>query len=222
MIENIQLQKFLLGTKYCDTDNAIIRLIARELSLPRKGDDVYSAVQIFNWVRDEVKYNFDYWNVKASDTLMKMSGMCANKANLQIAMLRSIGIPAGYMVLRIKKDALKVIAINEIFDKSLDVIIHVYCCVMLNGEWVGADATVDRELYESAYAGVPDWDYVEWDGYNHIHISDNFITYASGPYTNLDEYMDMPHRFLNEGIMERANSHIERLRAKAKTLIVKI
>ena len=100
-----KFQEFIAGTKYCDIDNPILRLITRELVSPCKGDDTLSAIQIFNWVRDEVKYYFDFWNVKASDTLMKMSGMCANKANLQIAMLRSIGIPAGYMVLRIKKDA---------------------------------------------------------------------------------------------------------------------
>jgi len=222
MIEDIYLQKFLLGTKYCDTDDPIIRLIAKELSLNSNGNDVYSAVKIFNWVRDEVKYSFDYWNVRASETLQKMNGMCANKANLQIAMLRSIGIPAGYMVLRIKKDALKAIAIDELYDKSLDMIIHVYCCVMLNGRWVGADATVDRELYDSAYVDIPDWDYVEWDGYNNIHISDNFITYASGPYPNLDEYMDMPHRFMNEDIMNRANNYIKGLRSKVRSLVGKV
>ena len=217
-----KFQEFLTGTKYCDISDPIIQLIAKELVLPCNGDDILSAIQIFNWVRDEVKYNFDFWNVKASETLMKMSGMCANKANLQIAMLRSVGIPAGYMVLRIKKEALRAIAIDELYEKSLDIIVHIYCCAMLNDDWIGADATVDRELYEAAFVDIPDWDYVKWNGFKHLHISDNYITDVSGPHASIDEYMDIPHRFMTDNIINKANNYIEELRAKVRFLVGEI
>jgi transglutaminase-like putative cysteine protease len=219
MINIDKINDFLAETKYCDKDNPLIKYITNELVLPCRGNNICSSIQIFNWVRDEIKYSFDYWNVKASETLEKLSGMCANKANLQIAMLRSIGIPAGYMVLRINKKALKSIATDEIYDKSSDVIIHVYCCVLLNGEWIGADATVDRELYDAAYIDVPDWDFIEWDGSNHLHISENYINDVSGPFPNLDEYMDMPHRFMNDDIANRANEYIEGLRSRVRSLV---
>jgi transglutaminase-like putative cysteine protease len=221
MGDNLDYKEFLLETKFCDIYDPEIKKLTRDLIYPCK-DDVSSAIQIFNWVRDEVKYNFDFWNVKASETLQKMSGMCANKANLQIAMLRSIGIPAGYMVLRIKKETLRTIATDELYEKSSDIIVHVYCCIMLNGQWIGADASVDRELYEAAYVYVPDWDYVEWNGENHIHIPDNYIVDVSGPFANVDEYMDMPHRFMNDDIMVRSNNHIEELRTKVRFLIGRI
>ena len=99
-------REFLIGTKYCDVENVQIKRQTKQLLSSCDGDDVYSAVRIFDWVRDEVKYSFGYWNVKASETMRKMSGMCANKANLQIAMLRTAGIPAGYKVLRIRKEAI--------------------------------------------------------------------------------------------------------------------
>jgi len=216
MVDIDKIEDFLKGTKYCDKDNPLIQFVAKELVLPCRGNIICSAIQIFNFVRNEIKYSFDYWNVKASETLEKLSGMCANKANLQIALLRAIGIPAGYMVLRIKKEALKAIATDEIYEKSSNMIIHVYCCVLLNGEWVGADATVDRELYEAAYVDMPDWDYLEWNGLTHLHISDNYITDVSGPFSNIDEYMDMPHRFLNDDIANRANEYIEELRSKVR------
>ncbi len=219
MTENVSHREFLLETKYCDIYNPEIKSTAKSLTHKLKDDKVYSAIQIFDWVRNEVKYSFDYWDIKASETLEKMSGMCANKANLQIAMLRAIGIPAGYMILRIKKDALRVIATDELYDQSSDIIVHVYCCTMLNGNWVGADASVDRDLYDSAYVYVPGWDYVEWNGKDHIHLPDRYIVDVSGPFADIDEYMDMPHRFMTDDIVNRSNNHIIELRAKAKTLI---
>jgi transglutaminase-like putative cysteine protease len=208
--------EFLTGTKYCDVGNVEIKRKAREILSSRECSDVDSAVRIFNWVRDEVKYAFDFWNVKASETMRKMSGMCANKANLQVAMLRAVGIPAGYGILRIRKEALRTVANEEIYGKSSDVIIHVYCRVHLSERWISADATVDKELYEAAYLRVPDWEYLSWDGRNHFRMPSSFVVEDLGLQANIDEYMDMPPRFLNEEIVVRANAYIERLRRQVR------
>ena len=212
---NSTYREFLMGTKYCDVENTEIQ--TEKLLSSCDGSEVRSAVGIFDWVRDAVKYSFDFWNVKASETMQKMSGMCANKANLQIAMLRATGIPAGYRVLRIRKEAIRTIAYDEIYDKSSQTIIHIYCCVLLNGQWISADATVDRELYEAAYLKVRDWDYLSWDGRNHFRISSSYVVEDLGLRSNIDEFMDMPHRFLTDDIIKRANSFIERLRAHKPT-----
>ena len=208
-------QEFLEGTKYCDVENAEILRRTKTLLSSCDSDDFHSAVCIFNWLRDEVKYSFDFWNVKASETLQKMSGMCANKANLQAAMLRAAGVPAGYGTLRIKKEAIGTISNDEIYMKSADSIIHVYCCALLQNQWVSADATVDKELYDAAYVEVPDWEHVTWDGGSHLRISSSYILEDLGLRSNIDEYMDLPPRFLNDDIINRANAHIGRLRAKA-------
>ena len=208
-------QGFLVGTKYCYVENAEILRRTKALLSSRDGDDVRTAVCIFNWLRDEVKYSFDFWNVKASETLLKMSGMCANKANLQVAMLRAAGIPAGYGTLRIKREAIRTISNDEIYVKSSDSIIHVYCCVLLQKQWVSADATVDEELYDAAYLEVPDWEHLTWDGGSHLRISSSYILEDLGLRSNIDEYMDLPPRFLTDDVINRANAHIGRLRARA-------
>ena len=208
--------EFLTGTKYCDVEDVEIKRKAKQILSSRECSDVDSAVRIFDWVRDQVKYAFDFWNVKASETMRKMSGMCANKANLQVAMLRAVGVPAGYGILRIRKEALRTVANEEIYGKSSNVIIHVYCRVQLNGRWIGADATVDRELYEAAYLKVPDWEYLSWDGRTHFRMPSSFVVEDLGLRSNIDEYMDMPPRFLNEDIVGRANAHIERLRRQVR------
>ena len=225
-MDSTAYREFLVGTKYCDMGNAEIRRQTERLLSSCTGGTgspgchgisrVHSAVRIFDWVRDAVKYSFDFWNVKASETMRKMSGMCANKANLQIAMLRAAGIPAGYEVLRIRKEAIRTIADDEIYDKSSEAIIHVCCCVLLNGQWISADATVDRELYESAYLKVPDWEYLSWDGHNHLRISSSYIVEELGLRSSMDEYMDMPPRFLTDDVIKRANSFTEHMRAKVK------
>lgn len=203
--------EFLSETKYCDLESYEVKKQALRL---KASNDIDTAINIFNWVRDDVKYAFDYWNIKASETIQKMCGMCANKANLQISLLRAAGIPAGYGVLRIKKEALKVIAYEEIFAKTLDSTIHVYCRVFLNDQWISADATVDKELFEVAYINVPGWEYGNWNGRDHFKMSKKYILEDLGMLANIDEFMDIPPRFLNDDILKSANKHIEDLRLK--------
>lgn len=204
--------EFLSGTKYCNLESHEIQERALRLTL---SDDINTAIRIFNWVRDDVKYAFDYWSVKASETIQRMSGMCANKANLQISLLRAAGIPAGYGVLRIKKEALRTIADEEIFDKTSDVTIHVYCRVFLDDHWVSADATVDKELFDVAYIDVPGWEYRDWNGKDHFQMAQRYIVEDLGTLANIDEFMDITPRFLNDDILKRANKYIKKLRAKS-------
>jgi hypothetical protein len=203
---------FLSSTKYCDLENPAIRSQTMLLISSSHGNKA-NAIRIFNWVRNDIKYAFDYWNVKASETIERMVGMCANKANLQTAMLRIAGIPAGYGVFRIRKEALKSIANEEIYAKSADVIIHVYCRVFLNGQWISADATVDKELFEVAYINVPGWDYGNWNGGDHFQMSSRYVVENTGTYANIDEFMDIPPRFLNDNIINEANRYIQNLRS---------
>lgn len=205
-------REFLAGTKYCDLEHPEIQKQVELLLSSCDNSKINQAMRIFDWVRDTVKYRFDYWNVKASETLQKTSGMCANKANLQIAMLRAVGIPAGYGVFRIRKETLRTIAYDEIYARSSDVIIHVYCRVFLNCQWISADSTVDRELYEAAYLEVPDWEYHAWDGQSHFQMAKKYIVEDLGMRWNIDEYMDIPPRFLNDEIIGKANRYIEKLR----------
>ncbi len=57
---------------------------------------------------------------------------------------------------------------------------------------------------------------------NHIQISDNYIMDVSVPYANIDDFMDMPHRFLTQDILDRANDYIEKLRKKTRSLVYNV
>lgn len=52
----------------------------------------------------EFDYAYDDWYVKASGTLQVKAGMCSGKTNLFVAMLRAVGIPARYRVLKVEAE----------------------------------------------------------------------------------------------------------------------
>ena len=55
---------------------------------------------LFEFVRDEISHSFDIQNSEvtyvASDVLEKGNGICFSKSHLLAAMVRSVGIPAGF------------------------------------------------------------------------------------------------------------------------------
>jgi transglutaminase-like putative cysteine protease len=108
-------------------------------------DHIYSFVK-------ELPYVLEDWDVKASETLRKRSGMCLGKANLLVAMLRSLEIPARYRVFKILSEGTlwgwvagqdKELA-AQMGDPSSDQD-HVVAEVYLNG-WRVYDPTRDSAL----------------------------------------------------------------------------
>lgn len=122
-------KRYLGPTRYCDSDSPEIKKEAMRLTLNCRNDRE-KAIAFFNYTRDEIKYRFDDWGLKASTTLEKRSGMCGNKANLQIALLRATGIPAGYGAMIIKKEALRPVASNELYELTTDTTNHVILPVL--------------------------------------------------------------------------------------------
>eukprot|EP00511_Aplanochytrium_stocchinoi_P001139 CAMPEP_0204824000 /NCGR_PEP_ID=MMETSP1346-20131115/2068_1 /ASSEMBLY_ACC=CAM_ASM_000771 /TAXON_ID=215587 /ORGANISM="Aplanochytrium stocchinoi, Strain GSBS06" /LENGTH=203 /DNA_ID=CAMNT_0051950929 /DNA_START=252 /DNA_END=863 /DNA_ORIENTATION=+ len=89
-----------------------------------------AAVYIRKWIRENIIYVLDKRSVLASETLAKREGMCTNKANLQIALCRACGIPAGYCLVHITKDAYEHDPLlDEVYDVISDPTIHCFCAV---------------------------------------------------------------------------------------------
>lgn len=98
------LEQYLRPSAICDfTTHPEIREKALEETRGLKSRRE-KAWKVLTWVRDSIPYALDEWEVKASETLRKGYGMCMNKTNLAVAQLRSIGIPARYRFLLIKRN----------------------------------------------------------------------------------------------------------------------
>lgn len=96
-IEADELSPFLAATPMCDSGTSTVRTLA-EVVTRDAGDTREAAVALFYWIRDRIEYTMGDWNWKASETLRLRKGTCSNKANLLVAMARSLGIPAGFHI----------------------------------------------------------------------------------------------------------------------------
>lgn len=199
---------FLKPTKYCDFENELIKNKALEITKNDK-DIIEKIKKIFYFMRDQIKYKFDFFNIKASETLKKSSGMCANKANLQVTLLRSINIPASYGIIKVSKFCLQPIIKKEIFEKIKSEILHYFCYAYVNNKWVPFDTTVDKELHKIVYKD--DWS-IEWNTDGLIQIPKNFFVNEPRMYPNVDHFLEIPPEFINEEMIDEMNIYLKSLR----------
>lgn len=140
-----------LRPSYCiDSDAKNIRETAAGLTarLEKPRD---KARRLFEFVRDEIVYNFapevyERSHFKASHTLDLGNGFCMQKAALFAALCRASGIPAriGFQDIidyKIVGPFLELMGTNELTYHGMN-------AIYLHGRWVQGDATLDRGLCE--------------------------------------------------------------------------
>ncbi|HOK80972.1 MAG TPA: transglutaminase family protein [bacterium] len=207
------LDEYLKETRYCDIHSQEIDDFYRAIG-SRDTNEI--ANLIFNFVRDSVKYRFDYPWVKASETLRKKTGNCFNKANLQIALLRRAGIPAGYGVYLVHKEILKPILPPDIYLLVNQPTVHVFAKLFIHNRWVNLDATVDFELFQCFYNNSSIWSHTHWDGLSDISLDKSFVVEDQGVYANIDLYLSQPPKFWTDNLIQKANCFIEQTIKKMK------
>ena len=121
-----------------------------------------SAVALFEWVRDQVRYEprdvfLDRNGYRATAVLQRRSGYCVQKAVLLAALCRAADIPArlGFVDVRNHKTPRWLLQLmgTDVF------VFHGYVVLYLDGVWVKAAPTLDTESAQRAGADV-----VELDG----------------------------------------------------------
>ena len=138
--QNVATQGLKVTTKAVASikpDTSSVAALAKSL----KGSTAYNtALNLFNWVRDEIGYSF-YYNTKygASGTLANMTGNCCDTANLLIALARDDGITARY--------------VHGYCDFSSGWYGHVWAQLYVNGKWYTADAT----SYSNSLGVIKNW-----------------------------------------------------------------
>ena len=154
--------RFLAPSKLCDADHPAIE--EKALSLGRAcASQREKAIRIYHFVRDEILYQMCPFSDAASDTLASKRGHCYQKANLQIALLRALAIPAGFITQRIDPGVLRPFLSDEAMALLGGRMAHAYGCAFLDDRWVGADATFDKPLLDFALGDH--WQMQQsWDG----------------------------------------------------------
>jgi transglutaminase-like putative cysteine protease len=154
--------KSSLRPGYCiDSDAKSIREKARKLTAGSR-EAPEKARRIFDYVRDEIVYNFapdvgTRRDFRASHVLEIGNGFCMQKAALFAALCRASGIPAriGFQNIvdyKITGRFLEMMGTNELHGHGMN-------AVYLDGRWLAVDCTLDRTLVDRK-----NYRLVEFDG----------------------------------------------------------
>ena len=221
----VGLDEFLSSSEICDCENPRIdetaKKITEEASSPGE-----AAEKIFLYVRDKVLFGLDNFDLKASETLRKGYGQCVNKANLQVALLRSIHIPARYHRVVLSRDCLKGLVPNITFNSIPKRIWwHPYCEVYLEGKWIACETLFDKKLYKAALKeGIISLDQipsVDWERVSDLVQVSHWILEDGGTYPDQDGVFKqaqkeaLPPKFIANFFLRHAYRYTDKLREKA-------
>jgi hypothetical protein len=203
----------LAVTPYCNHDDQLIRDTVAQLAGDGRvaqpcvdvqpagrrsaGEQLAIATAAFELVRDSVLYTLGPWDLTASQTLVQRRGMCTNKANLLVALLRCAGIPAAYGVLRVNaRNYFGAVGPAFLTRYVSPESTHVYAAAFLQGRWVKCDPSTDRELASLTSHFCQQTQLIEWDGArDSLDFLDPKHVYADqGLYADIDELLCKPPR----------------------------
>ena len=140
------MEEYLRSTNLCDSENEKVKGKAKEII---KGADSpkEAALKIFHFTREEIPFGQDYPDVKASHTLEKGIGTCHTKTNMQIGLLRAVGIPARCHYVHLPKELIKPNIPEFMYNKISTHLPHPWCECFLDGNWLSCEALLDERLY---------------------------------------------------------------------------
>jgi hypothetical protein len=203
-------EEYLRPTRFVQSDHPEIVECAKRLSHGLSTGQATKNIYLF--VRDQIK-----WTVEglkpAIEVLKSKKGVCFNKASLQIALLRAVGIPARYRLEEVSSLALKPYLPRELYELLPKTVVHALAEVYLSGQWLGCDATLDASLSHPLWKR--DWE----PGMDLSCIPSMFKVRVLGAYPDLPEVLvvkSMKALFYEEKLVSKVEEHLERLRAMSQ------
>lgn len=151
---------YLTPTFFIDFDSAGIRDYAHD-ACQGVHTDRERAIRLFYAVRDDIKYDLFGYEInplymKASNILKKGTGYCVSKGLVLCAAARAVGIPAR-MGFADVINHLNPGKIDELLQTNVFAF-HGFAELYIDGRWVKATPSFDRELCEKSGYYVPEFD----------------------------------------------------------------
>jgi hypothetical protein len=217
------MQEYVSPTGFCDCNNGEIKKMAdqltRDASSPKE-----AAMKIFYYVR-AIPYAVTTLDRMASKTLKEKKGFCVTKTNLQVALLRAIGIPARYHQVVLDKKIIKDIVSDFLYNKHEDTIwYHPWCECYLSGRWIACDSYLDKDLYNAAVKqGIitkEQMPTIDWVGESDLKIALPWMLKDVGVHSSYDEvFKDVMKKtpvpaFIMSFVCTLSNRHTKKLREK--------
>jgi transglutaminase-like putative cysteine protease len=194
------MEEFLRPTDTIESDHPHVQARTRRLT-QGCNTDVEKAVKLFAFVRDDIRYNIYMISMfpeefKASFILEAGKGYCVQKAVLLAALSRAAGIPNRIAFARIRNHRVP----EKLYAKTRTRVFpaHGFNQFFLQGRWVSAAATFDRNLCEKIEVPV-----VEFDGTRDALLPDQ--TQDGRPYIEYLQHYDPVADLPLEWIVERTS-----------------
>jgi transglutaminase-like putative cysteine protease len=182
------MTEYLSETVYCDHSHLAIRALSEKI-LRETANTVDLIEKIFLFVRDQIVFGGDHWQVKASETLAKGYGACFNKNLLMIAILRASSVPSKLMANPLRKSFTKP-SVGSAHRFFSDPFYHCFTRVRMDDRWVSIDPTLDRTNYATFFqpAGVT-WS-VDWDGRSDMLLYSESVAGPAREFIHMDDALD--------------------------------
>ncbi|MEI6304647.1 MAG: transglutaminase family protein [Candidatus Taylorbacteria bacterium] len=220
-MKDYNLQQFLLPTYYCDSDNDLVKDIARKY-VDQGLDEAELARRLFYYVRDSTVYRVGHWTRKASETLLEKGGTCTNNANLLVALLRAAKIPAGYGVMDVVGPEYFGPVVLPHFSRNVSRRSkHVYCYVYVKDKWVKCDPSDDEPLSINTQHLNPQSRVVEWNGLSDamLNLDPNHILKDDGPLSSIDNVIAKKMKHRRRIPVYLGNIYIQFLREEGRNIL---
>lgn len=208
----------LASTRYCDHEHLDVRRAVARLATGARTDRAL-AVRIFEWVRDHVPYRFGPWGVRASQTLAHGGGMCTNKSNLLVALLRAAGIPAAYGLLRVNPQEYFGSIAPPYFKPLVSTFsIHVYAAAWIGERWVRCDPSTDAELADRTAHFCRQTRLITWDGQQDAldFLQPQHVFGDQGLHATIDDLLDRPSRRADPTLFGALNDYLRFVRSSPR------
>lgn len=186
--DDAQTDNLLNETVYCDYSHPAISKLKIEFA----GDSKEPAdliEKIFLFVRDTIVFGGDHWQVKASETLLKGYGACYNKNVLMIALLRAANVQSKLMANPVHKTFTKP-SVGFVHAFFSDPFYHCFTNVLIDGNWISLDPTLDRTTYETFFKPESVAWQIDWDRTNNMQLYSESIAGPSREYLNIDKALN--------------------------------
>jgi len=197
----------------CDIDHPEIRRNAVRL---RRTTEAGTAEAILKFIQP-MPYRFGTWQERASDTLARGTGMCTTKANLQVALMRAVGLEAGFVEIPMPISRLGMLMPKAWLSMMRPTVKHYFAAVKLGGRWHAADASYDDEAFGVYLKVAPELSYMipaylgEGRPYSPAMESQGMDMFGIEVQPHLHEEMGKRSRFLPRHF-EALNTRLDRVR----------
>jgi transglutaminase-like putative cysteine protease len=106
ILESHHFSDYLKETEVIDFSHPVVSAKIKEIEVA-SSDQEARARLAFEYARDQIRHSFDLQSrvisISASDAVEKKEGICFAKAHVLAALLRGLGIPAGFCYQRVTR-----------------------------------------------------------------------------------------------------------------------